>query len=106
MTLVALGPPLLAPWLLYTLLAVVLWGIWGIVSKMAEKTLKPSAIQVISTVGVVSTSLLFLLSPGVKEGTNFRIGCLAAFGVRLTASVGNLAFLLSLKHGGKSSTVL
>src|SRR5205814_9140659 len=83
-------------WLIYTFIAIVLWGVWGIVSKFADKELSPASTQVISTIGVVATSLLFLFSPRVKQGTNFLAGSLAAFGVGLTASLGNLALLLSL----------
>jgi uncharacterized membrane protein len=93
-------------WLIYTLVAIVLWGVWGIVSKFADKELQPASTQVISTIGVVATSLLFLLSPRVKQGTNFAAGSLAALGVGLTASVGNLALLLSLRNGGDVSIVL
>ncbi|HEV8291860.1 MAG TPA: EamA family transporter [Tepidisphaeraceae bacterium] len=92
-------------WLIYTLVAIVLWGVWGIVSKFADRELKPASTQVISTIGVVVTSLLFLLSPRVKQGTNFLAGGLAAFGVGLTASLGNLALLLSLRNGGEASIV-
>ena len=49
--------------------------------------------------------MLFLLSPRVKQGTNFRAGSLAAVGVGLTASLGNLALLLSLRNGGEVSIV-
>jgi uncharacterized membrane protein len=41
----------------------------------------------------------------VKQGTNFLAGGLAAFGVGLTASLGNLALLLSLRNGGEASIV-
>jgi uncharacterized membrane protein len=41
----------------------------------------------------------------VKQGTNFLAGGLAAFGVGLTASVGNLALLLSLRNGAEASIV-
>jgi len=92
-------------WLIYTLIAIVLWGVWGIVSKFADKELSPASTQVISTIGVVATSLFFLLSPRVKQGTNFCAGGLAAFGVGLTASVGNLALLLSLRNGAEASIV-
>lgn len=93
-------------WLIYTFVAIVLWGVWGIVSKFADKELAPASTQVISTIGVIATSLLFLLSPRVKQGSNFVAGALAALGVGLTASVGNLALLLSLRNGGDVSIVL
>src|SRR3954467_5355393 len=92
-------------WLIYTFVAIVLWGVWGIVSKFADRELPPASTQVISTIGVVATSLLFLLSPRVRQGRNFFKGGLAAFGVGLSASVGNLALLLSLRHGGDASIV-
>jgi uncharacterized membrane protein len=92
-------------WLIYTFIAIVLWGVWGIVSKFADRALQPASTQVISTIGVVATSLLFLLSPRVRQGTNFTKGSLAAFGVGLTASLGNLALLLSLRNGGEASIV-
>jgi drug/metabolite transporter (DMT)-like permease len=97
--------PRRSAWLVYTMVAIVLWGVWGIVSKFADKELQPASTQVISTIGVVVTSLLFLLSPRVKQGTNFLAGGLAAFGVGLTASVGNLALLLSLRNGAEASIV-
>jgi drug/metabolite transporter (DMT)-like permease len=93
-------------WLIYTFIAIVLWGVWGIMNKFADQNLQPASTQVLSTIGVVATSLLFLLSPRVKQGTNFLAGSLAAIGVGLTASVGNLALLLSLRNGGNVSIVL
>ncbi|HEV8605844.1 MAG TPA: EamA family transporter [Tepidisphaeraceae bacterium] len=98
--------PQRSAWLVYTMVAIVLWGVWGIVSKFADRELPPAATQVISTIGVVATSLLFLLSPRVRQGTNFLYGGMAAFGVGLTASVGNLALLLSLRNGGEASIVI
>src|SRR5881394_3838063 len=92
-------------WLIYTFVAIVLWGVWGIVNKFADTVLAPAATQVISTIGVVATSLLYLLSPRVKNGSNFFAGSIAALGVGLTASVGNLALLLALRNGGKASIV-
>jgi len=93
-------------WLIYTFVAIVLWGVWGIMNKFADQNLRPASTQVLSTIGVVATSLLFLLSPRVKQGTNFLAGSLAAIGVGLTASVGNLALLSSLRNGGDVSIVL
>src|SRR5258706_9230250 len=97
--------PRRSAWLIYTVIAIVLWGVWGIISKFADRELPPASTQVISTIGVVVTSLLFLLSPRVRQGTNFFKGGLAAFGVGLAASVGNLALLISLRRGGEASIV-
>jgi drug/metabolite transporter (DMT)-like permease len=97
-------------WLFFCLLAIVLWGIWGIVSKAAEKRLPPqtaaATIQVISTAGVVLPAMVLLASPRLRRGDNFVVGGLAALGTGLCGSVGNLAMLLSFTHGGEASTVL
>jgi uncharacterized membrane protein len=108
MTLEDEAPPVprKSAWLFYTLLAIALWGVWGIVSKMAEKELPPASIQVISTIGVVLPILLLLLSPRLKVGKSFLAGGLAAFCTGLCGSVGNLTMLMSFKHGGEASTVL
>src|SRR5688572_19115482 len=93
-------------WLVYTLIAIVLWGGWGIVSKLAERELPPASIQVISTIGVVLPILLLLVSPRIRQGKSFFAGGLAAFCTGLCGSIGNLALLLSFKQGGEASVVL
>lgn len=94
-------------WLMYCLLAILLWGVWGIVSKAAEaQQVQPAAIQVISTLGVVPVALLFLASPNLKKGTRHLAGGIAAFSVGLCGGLGNLAMLESFDAGGEASTVL
>ena len=58
-------------WLVYCLVAIVIWGVWGIVSKATEKHVTPWAAQVISTMGVVLPALVLLGSKKLKRGNNF-----------------------------------
>jgi transporter family protein len=93
-------------WLFYTLLSIVLWGIWGIIAKMADAAhVQPMTLQVVSTIGVVPASLLLIASPGFRNNKNVPRGIAFAFTSGLAASCGNLAFFYSLNHGGAASVV-
>lgn len=113
MTLTHAAPvPKRRTWLFYCVFAVLLWGVWGVVSKAAEQELSPATIQVISVVGVLPAGLALLAAPGLRRRppTARRrsplVGCAFAFGVGLCGSTGNLAMLLAFQKGGEASTVL
>jgi drug/metabolite transporter (DMT)-like permease len=99
-------------WLFYCVLAVFLWGLWGVVSRAAEKELSPATIQVISVVGVLPAGLVLLAAPGLlrrpptARRRSLLVGCAFAFGVGLCGSTGNLAMLLAFQRGGEASTVM
>ena len=98
-------------WLFYCMLAVALWGVWGVVGTAAQANMSPATVQVISTAGVVPFGLLLLAAPGLMrrpEGprrSSRLLGCAYAFGVGLCGSVGNIFMLLALNRGGDASTV-
>jgi uncharacterized membrane protein len=92
-------------WLLYSFLAVFLWGVWGVISTACGQRLAPISIQVISTLGVVPSTLLFLISKNLLKGNNLPLGCLYAIGVGLCGGLGNLAMFMALDRGGGASGV-
>src|SRR5437667_10247832 len=97
-------------WMLFSGLAIALWGVWGVVTKSAGNHLPPPAdlhLQVISTLGVVPIALLLIASPnfGKHRGSVGR-GVAFGFLTGLCGSLGNLAFFASLERGGEASTVL
>ena len=99
-------------WLLYCLVAIVLWGVWGIISKAAEKEVSPIPMQVISTIGVLVVWVL-LLSPNVRtvaptgdRRRHLLLGGTFAFCTGLCGGLGNLAMLQSFNEGGEASAVL
>jgi drug/metabolite transporter (DMT)-like permease len=98
--------PKFPAWLFYCLLAIAMWGVWGIVMKSAEREVSAATIQVVSTLGVVPAGLVLLLSPSIRRGRNFLVGGLSAFATGLCGSVGNLLVLLSLSKGAEASTVV
>src|SRR3954471_10513543 len=100
------SPPARGPWLFFSGLAIVLWGVFGAVSKAASDRMSGTDLQVINTLGVVPIALLLVLSPNLGKRTGslskgIAYGCLTG----LCGSVGNLAVFVALNKGGEASTV-
>jgi bacterial/archaeal transporter family protein len=93
-------------WLFYSVLSVLIWGVWGAVPKATSDALSPQLMQVICTVGLVPVALLFTFSQDWRKGNNLLQGTTYAFLTGLCGSVGNLALLAALKRGGEASAVL
>jgi uncharacterized membrane protein len=94
-------------WLFFSILAIVLWGVFGAVSKAASNAV-PSAVdlQVISTIGVVPIALLLIASPNFSKRTgSLTKGIIYGVATGVCGSVGNLAIFGSMALGGDASTV-
>src|SRR5256885_16769870 len=85
------------PWLFFSGLAILLWGVFGAVSKAASDRMSGTDLQVINTLGVVPIALLLVLSPNFRHRTGslskgIGYGCLTG----LRASVRNHAGFVAL----------
>jgi len=87
-------------WLLYSLLAIAMWGGWGLLGKLTR--LDEWQMTALSAVGVCGVALLLLLSPRLRQGTNLRRGMAVAFVTGIFGNLGNLAYLKALKVGDAS----
>lgn len=92
-------------WLLYSVLAIVLFGVWGLISTAASQAMPASAVQVFSTIGLVPVGLLLALSPNLRRGERLGRGCAFAFLTGLCGSLGNVALFEALRRGGEASAV-
>ncbi len=93
-------------WLVFSLLAIVVFGVWGLVSTAASNRLPSSlSVQVFSTIGLVPVGLLLALSPGLLRGDRIGRGCAWAFLTGLCGSLGNVALFESIRRGGQASVV-
>jgi len=90
----------MARWLLYSLLAIAMWGGWGLLGKLTK--LDELLLTALSTLGVVAVALALLLSPRLRQGTNLRRGMAVAFVTGIFGNLGNLALLKALKLGEAS----
>jgi transporter family protein len=96
-------------WLFYTLLTVLLWGLWGVVSKQASSSLSAWQLQAVSTVGILPViGVLWWMcrnSVQAKEASARR-GIVESFAAGLLGGIGNVAYFHALSLGGKAAAVI
>lgn len=91
-------------WYLYSLLTVLVWGFWGVFTKLAVASSKPRHMLLFQAVGVLAFALvvLCLLRFSVEwSPRGFAYSFLAGF----AAFIGFLTFFIALETG-KASTVV
>lgn len=99
----------LPAWLVWSLATIVLWGAWGLVSKIASGGLDAGDIQLLYTIGLAP--LMIFVAWRVhrqkisQERKPRRIGAFWAFLTGILGGLGNLAFFQALVVGGKASIV-
>ena len=97
-------------WLVWSLATILLWGTWGLVSKIASDGVDAYTNQLLYTAGLVPL-LVFVAWTVSKERTEGltpakkRSGIWWAFFTGILGGVGNLAFFQALVTGGKASIV-
>ncbi len=96
----------LPAWLVYSLLTVLLWGIWGATSKAISDDINAYTNQVLFSLGMLPLLLLVAFSPRLKGGRYRKRGMLYAFITGILGGTGNIAFFKSLMVGGKASVVV
>jgi transporter family protein len=92
------------PWLLYSLMTLLCWGLWGVFSKLASNYSRPRQTLIFQAVGVIAFALVVLF---IEQ---FQIQRTAAgFGWSFAAGfinfIGFLAFFAAVQKG-KVSTVI
>jgi transporter family protein len=96
----------LPAWLAYSVLTILLWGAWGLVSKIASEGVDANTNQIFFTVGLLPLVLIVLRSPRLKSGSGRRVGIAWAFVTGILGGTGNIAFFHALVVGGKASIVV
>ncbi len=97
-------------WLFWSLATILLWGAWGLVSKVASGGVDAYTNQLLYTVGLLPLLLFVALglrreTPAVSATPHRRAGVIWAFVTGILGGVGNLAFFQALVTGGKASIV-
>lgn len=95
------------PWLAYCLVALVLWGLWGVFGKLAARSLPPSALLLLSYCGIVLVFpiVLILCVRGIRLPT-LDVHSAYALLSGLIVGFGFLFFYLALGAGETSRVVL
>jgi len=102
-------PKRLPVWLFWSLATVVLWGTWGLVSKIASDGVDAYVNQLLFTAGILPL-LVFVAWTVRKHGAadkreGRRVGVLWAFLTGILGGAGNMAYFQAMVKGGKASVV-
>jgi transporter family protein len=93
-------------WLLFSLLTMLLWGGWGVLSKPLSTSLSAWQVQALSTFGLLPVLAMLAASPQRKVGSNRRLGFGLALAAGVVSSAGNVACYQALAAGGKAAAVI
>jgi drug/metabolite transporter (DMT)-like permease len=93
-------------WFLYTVLTMLLWGGWGVLSKPLSEALSSWQVQTLSTLGLLPVLALLAGAARLSHSANPRLGCAQAFGSGIITSLGNVACYEALAAGGKAAAVI
>jgi uncharacterized membrane protein len=93
-------------WLLWSLFAVLCWGIWAIVFQLIGAALTPAQSQALSTLGLLPVLIALGFSKKLVATGNRRRGIVLAFVAGMLVCLGNIAYYRAFTAGGKASTIV
>jgi uncharacterized membrane protein len=93
-------------WFLWTLLALLCWGVWAITSRLIGDALSAAASQALSTIGLLPVAVVLGFSKRLSVTGNRLRGALFAFAAGALACAGNIAYYRALQVGDKAATVV
>ncbi|HYA02461.1 MAG TPA: EamA family transporter [Syntrophobacteria bacterium] len=91
----------MAPWLINSLVALVCFGLWGFLPKIAVRYVSPRSALVYEALGVVTVGCIVLLTVGKGISTDMK-GIVPAVLTGIFGTVGFLCFLYAVNVGGVS----
>ena len=93
-----------AQWFWFSLLAVLCWGAWAILSKLGSGDLSAGAMQFYYALGAVPVAIALLWGRRFKLEKDYR-GIFYATANGLLSSLGNLAVLAAYQSGGNTAVI-
>lgn len=95
----------MSPWLRYSVLAMLAYGVWGLVSSLSTQNLSPMTLQIVSTAGLFPVTLVLLFSKNLYQGNDRWRGILLALVTGVLGGTGNLTLYQALRLGGEASVI-
>ena len=93
-----------AKWFWCSVLAILCWGAWAILSKIGSRDLSSKAMQFYYAWGAVPVAIALLAGRRFKLEHDFR-GIFYAVANGLLSSLGNLALLAAYRTGGNTAVI-
>jgi transporter family protein len=91
----------LPKWLVYSLVSVLWWGIFGFLGKVGSDRISPAQMQIFFTIGMVPVAIVCVLRLKFRIATNKR-GVSYSVLMGIFAALGSLAFFGAMKSGKAS----
>jgi bacterial/archaeal transporter family protein len=92
-------------WLFWTLLTLLAWGLWAVLSKLSGGELSGLHLQAISTLGLVPILVTLWFARGASTDEQPHKGIPLALAAGVFSSLGNVAFYAAMSHG-KAATIV
>ncbi len=92
-------------WLLYSILALLAWGLWGFLPKVALGFLDPGTALVFEALGGVSAALLITLILRPRFAGAQLTGIIPAFFTGVAGYLGLIFFMYAVRQGQKISVI-
>ena len=93
-------------WLIWSIVAVLCWGYWAVISKLIGDALTASQSQALSTIGLLPVVVALAASKKLTTSGNRRRGIATALLAGALACAGNVAYYRLLTVGGSVATLV
>jgi transporter family protein len=91
--------------MLAVLVAVVSWGVWGVMNKVAVRTVPPGAVMIITGLMSAGLGVMQIVSAGVAVRALSSVGLTFAALAGLANGVASIAFLTAIRERDASLVV-
>jgi len=92
-------------WVVFSLLALLLWGLWGFFSKLSTWYLDPKSATIMQGIAALAVTLAVIALLGARPQVH-PLGLTTAFIAGLALWSGMVAFIYALGSGGKAAVVV
>lgn len=93
-----------AKWFWYSILCVLCWGGWALLSKMGSREIPADTMQFIFTFGTLPVALALLVARHLKLEKSPK-GIFYAVSNGVLSGIGGLAFFAAFRSGGNTSVI-
>ncbi|MBN9690168.1 MAG: EamA family transporter [Verrucomicrobia bacterium] len=97
---------MMQPWLIWTWVAILCWGVWAILARLIGEALTASQQQAFSTLGLIPVIGMLAVSRNWTVTGRRSRGILWALAAGVLTSLGNLAYYDALSRGARAATVV
>jgi drug/metabolite transporter (DMT)-like permease len=95
-----------APWLVWTILALLSWGLWAVVAKLIGGALSAEQSQALSTLGFIPVLVPLAIAAGRRLRGASRKGLLLALAGGAVSCLGNIPYYAAVARGEKFATLV